>query len=98
MVHLWRMSLALSMMIFRRASRMSSIFSRMTFALHGPTRLMLSTLAAIKAVLTRSRLVGIVIVPNVRSFLECRSISILPMRPVFWSSLRSSSGPNKPSV
>ena len=86
------------MMIFRLASRMSSIFSRRTFALHGPTRFMLSTLAAMRAVDTRSRLVGMVMVPVVRSFLLCRSISILPMRPVFWSSLRSSSGPNKPSV
>ena len=98
MFHRWRISLARSMMIFRLASRMSSIFSRRTFALHGPTRFMLSTLAAMRAVDTRSRLVGMVIVPVVRSFLLCRSISILPMRPVFWSSLRSSSGPNKPSV
>ncbi len=59
---------------------------------------MLSTLAAISAVLTRSRLVGIVIAPVVRSFFERKSISILPMRPVFWSSLRSSSGPKRPSV
>jgi hypothetical protein len=86
------------MIIFLRASRMSSILSRSTFAEQGPTRLMLSTLAAMRAVLTRSRLVGMVMVPVVRSFLLCRSISILPMRPVFWSSLRSSSGPNKPSV
>ncbi len=77
---------------------MSSIFSRKTFALHGPTRFMLSTEAAINAVLTRSKLVGMVMVPFVRSFLLCRSISILPILPVFWSSLRSSSGPNKPSV
>ncbi len=90
--------MARSMMIFLRASRMSSILSRNTFAEQGPTRLMLSTDAAMSAVLTRSRLVGMVMVPVVRSFLECRSISILPMRPVFWSSLRSSSGPNKPSV
>ena len=86
------------MIIFRRASRMSSIFSKVTLAEHGPTRLMLSTLAAISAVETRSRLVGTVIEPVVRSFLECRSISILPMRPVFWSSLRSSSEPKSPSV
>jgi hypothetical protein len=59
---------------------------------------MLSTLAAMRAVETRSRLVGMVIVPVVRSFFECKSISILPMRPVFWSSLRSSSGPKSPSV
>jgi hypothetical protein len=85
-------------MIFRRASRMSSILSRFTFAEQGPTRFMLSTLAAISAVETRSRLVGMVIEPVVRSFLECRSISILPMRPVFWSSRRSSSGPKSPSV
>jgi hypothetical protein len=85
-------------MIFRRASRMSSILSRLTFAEQGPTRFMLSTLAAISAVETRSRLVGMVIEPVVRSFLECRSISILPMRPVFWSSRRSSSGPKSPSV
>jgi len=98
MFHLCRMSLARSMIIFLRASRMSSIFSRRTFALQGPTRFMLSTLAAMSAVLTRSRLVGMVIVPVVWSFLECRSISILPMRPVFCSSRRSSSGPNKPSV
>ena len=86
------------MMTFRRASLMSSIFSRKTLAEQGPTRFMLSTLAAISAVLTRSRLVGIVIAPVVRSFFECKSISILPMRPVFWSSLRSSSGPKSPSV
>ena len=98
MFHLCRMSLARSMMILRRASRMSSIFSRKTFAPQGPTRFMLSTEAAISAVLTRSRLVGMVMLPVVRSFLECRSISILPMRPVFCSSRRSSSGPNKPSV
>jgi hypothetical protein len=98
MFHLWRISLARSMIIFRRASRMSSILSRVTLAEHGPTRLMLSTLAAMRAVETRSRLVGIVMEPVVRSFLECRSISILPMRPVFWSSRRSSSGPKSPSV
>ena len=98
MFHLCRISLARSMMIFRRASRMSSILSRLTFAEQGPTRFMLSTLAAISAVETRSRLVGMVIEPVVRSFLECRSISILPMRPVFWSSRRSSSGPKSPSV
>ena len=98
MFHLCRISLARSMMIFLRASRMSSIFSRMTLALHGPTRFMLSMLAAMSAVLTRSRLVGMVMVPKVWSFFECRSISILPIRPVFWSSLRSSSGPNRPSV
>lgn len=86
------------MIILRLASRMSSILSSNTLALQGPTRLMLSTLAAINAVLTRSKLVGIVILPAVRSFLECNSISILPIRPVFWSSRRSSSGPNKPSV
>jgi hypothetical protein len=86
------------MMSFRLASRISSILSKCTFAEHGPTRFMLSTLAAISAVETRSRLVGMVICPWVRSFLECRSISILPMRPVFWSSRRSSSGPKSPSV
>ena len=85
-------------MIFRRASRMSSMRSRLTLAEHGPTRFMLSTLAAMRAVETRSKLVGMVIEPFVRSFLECRSISILPMRPVFWSSRRSSSGPKSPSV
>jgi len=98
MFHLWRISLARSIIILRLASRISSILSRNTLALHGPTRFMLSTLAAINAVLTRSRLVGIVIVPVVRSFLLCKSISILPIRPVFWSSRKSSSGPNKPSV
>ena len=86
------------MIIFRRASRMSSILSRLTLAEQGPTRLMLSTLAAMRAVETRSRLVGMVMEPVVRSFFECRSISILPMRPVFWSSRRSSSGPKSPSV
>jgi hypothetical protein len=77
---------------------MSSMRSRVTLALQGPTRLMLSTLAAMSAVDTRSRLVGMVMLPFVRSFLECRSISILPMRPVFCSSRRSSSGPKSPSV
>jgi hypothetical protein len=90
MFHLWRISLARSIIILRLASRMSSIFSRNTLAEHGPTRFMLSMLAAISAVLTLSRLVGMVIVPVVWSFFECNSISILPMRPVFWSSLRSS--------
>ena len=98
MFHLCRISLARSMITFRLASLMSSILSRTTLAEQGPTRFMLSMLAAIRAVLTRSRLVGIVIVPVVRSFFECKSISILPMRPVFWSSLRSSSGPKSPSV
>ena len=90
--------MARSMIILLRASRMSSILSRPTLAEHGPTRLMLSMLAAISAVETLPKLVGIVIVPVVRSFLEWRSISILPMRPVFWSSRRSSSGPKSPSV
>ena len=98
MFHLWRISLARSIMTLRLASRMSSILSRDTFAEQGPTRFMLSMLAAIRAVDTRSRLVGIVMVPVVRSFFECKSISIRPMRPVFWSSLRSSSGPKSPSV
>ena len=98
MFHLCRISLARSMITFRRASRMSSMRSRLTLALQGPTRFMLSTLAAIRAVDTRSRLVGIVMEPFVRSFLEWRSISILPIRPVFCSSRRSSSGPKRPSV
>jgi len=98
MFHLCRISLARSIITFRLASLISSIFSRRTLAEQGPTRFMLSTLAAMRAVETRSRLVGIVIVPVVRSFFECKSISILPMRPVFWSSLRSSSGPKRPSV
>ena len=98
MFHLCRISFARSMITLRLASRMSSILSRFTFAEQGPTRFMLSMLAAISAVLTRSRLVGMVMLPVVRSFLECSSISILPMRPVFCSSLRSSSGPKSPSV
>jgi hypothetical protein len=59
---------------------------------------MLSMLAAINAVETRSRLVGTVIVPVVLSFFECNSISILPILPDFCSSRRSSSGPKRPSV
>jgi hypothetical protein len=59
---------------------------------------MLSMLAAMSAVETLSKLVGMVIAPVVLSFFECKSISILPMRPVFWSSLKSSSGPKSPSV
>ena len=98
MVHLWRISFARSIIIFLRASRMSSTRSKLTLAWHGPTRLMLSMLAAINDVETLSKLVGIVIDPVVWSFFECKSISILPMRPVFWSSLRSSSGPKSPSV
>jgi hypothetical protein len=58
------------MITFRLASRISSILSRFTLAEQGPTRLMLSTLAAMSAVDTRSRLVGIVMEPFVRSFLE----------------------------
>ena len=98
MFHRWRISFARSIINLRRASRISSIFSNVTFAEQGPTRFMLSTLAAIRAVETRSRLVGIVMDPVVRSFLECKSISILPIRPVFWSSRKSSSGPKSPSV
>ena len=98
MFHLCRISLARSIITFRLASLISSILSNVTLAEQGPTRFILSTLAAIRAVETRSRLVGIVIVPVVRSFFECKSISILPIRPVFWSSLRSSSGPKSPSV
>ncbi len=97
-VHLCRISFARSIIIFLRASRTSSILSKLTLAEHGPTRLMLSILAAISAVETLSKLVGIVIDPVVLSFFECRSISILPMRPVFCSSLKSSSGPKSPSV
>jgi hypothetical protein len=55
-------------------------------------------LAAIRAVETLSRLVGIVIVPVVLSFLECSSISILPILPDFCNSLKSNSGPKRPSV
>jgi hypothetical protein len=97
-VHLWRISLALSIITFLRASLTSSIFSSVTFEAHGPTLFMLSMLEAIRAVDTLSRLVGIVISPVVLSFLECNSISILPILPDFCSSLRSSSGPNSPSV
>lgn len=59
---------------------------------------MLSMLAAINAVETLSRLVGIAIVPVVLSFFECNSISILPILPDFCSSLKSSSDPKSPSV
>ena len=86
------------MITFLLASRMSSILSKTTLAEQGPTRFMLSMLAAIKAVLMRSKLVGIIMLPVVRSFFECKSISILPIRPVFCSSLRSRSGPKSPSV
>ena len=58
------------MITLRLASRISSILSRLTLAEHGPTRFILSTLAAMRAVDTRSRLVGIVIEPCVRSFFE----------------------------
>src|SRR4030067_319306 len=57
MFHLWRISFARSMMIFRRASRMSSILSKLTLALQGPTRFMFSQLAAICAELTPLQLV-----------------------------------------
>jgi hypothetical protein len=36
--------------------------------------------------------------PLVLSCFECNSISILPILPVFCNSLRSSSGPKRPSV
>jgi hypothetical protein len=97
-VHLWRISLALSIITFLRASLTSSIFSSVTFAAHGPTLFMLSMLAAMRAVETLSKLVGIVIAPVVLSCFECSSISILPILPDFCSSLRSSSGPKRPSV
>jgi len=90
--------LALSIITFLLASRTSSIFSSVTLEAHGPTRFMLSILDAIRAVETRSRLVGMVMSPVVSSFLECRSISILPILPDLCSSLRSSSGPKRPSV
>jgi len=66
--------------------------------LHGPTRFMLSMLAAIMAVDTLSRLVGMFMLPVVLSCFESKLISILPILPDFWSSRRSSSGPNNPSV
>jgi hypothetical protein len=37
-------------------------------------------------------------VPVVLSFLECNSISILPILPDFCNSLKSNSGPKRPSV
>ena len=55
MFHLCSICLALSTIIFRRVSRISSIFSSVTLAWHGPTRFMLSRLAAIMAVLTPQR-------------------------------------------
>ena len=70
-------------MALRLASRMSSTFSITTFESHGPTLFMLSKLAAIMAVETLSRLVGIMIEPVVLSCFDCSSISILPMRPDF---------------
>ena len=85
-------------MIRRLASRISSILFRIIVALQGPTRFMLSILAAIIAVETLSRLVGMFILPVVLSCFESKLISILPIRPDFWSSRRSSSGPNNPSV
>ncbi len=97
-VQSWRISLALSIITLLRALRMSSIFSRVTFASQGPTLFMLSMLAAIIDVETLSRLVGISIAPFVLSFFDSNLISILPILPDFWSSRRSSSGPNKPSV
>ncbi len=86
------------MIVLRLASRISSILSKVTFASHGPTLFMLSMLAAMIAVETLSRLVGMVIAPVVLSCFDSRLISILPILPDFWSSRRSSSGPNKPSV
>lgn len=98
MFHLCRICLALSMIIFRLVSRISSIFSSVTLAWQGPTRFMLSRLAAMIAVDTLSRLVGMIIDPVVMSCFDVRSISILPILPDFCNSRRSSSGPNKPSV
>ncbi len=98
MVHSCRIFFALSMMALLLASRTSSTLSRVTIAEQGPTLFMLSMLAATMAVETLSRLVGIDIVPVVLSFSDLSSISILPIRPDFWSSRRSSSEPNNPSV
>jgi hypothetical protein len=58
------------MITFLLASLTSSIFSSVTLAAHGPTLFMLSMLAAIKAVETLSKLVGIVMVPVVLSCFE----------------------------
>ncbi len=82
-VHSCRICLALSIIALRLASRMSSTFSKTTFESHGPTLFMLSKLAAIMAVETRSKLVGIIIDPLVLSCFDCSSICILPIRPDF---------------
>jgi hypothetical protein len=80
------------------AKNLVDVFSRVTFAAHGPTLFMLSKLAAMIAVDTRSKLVGMRIVPVVLSCLDANSISILPILPDFCSSRRSNSGPKRPSV
>ncbi len=94
----FKISFALFKITCLLVSLRSSIFSRNTLAEHGPIRSTLSTAAAIIAVDALSKLEGITIFPEVLSSLEWSDISILPILPVFCSSLKSRSGPKRPSV
>ena len=70
----------------------------MIFASQGPILSTDSIAAAMMAVLTLSRLEGMMMAPLVLSLALSRLISIRPIRPDFCRSLRSRSGPNRPSV
>ena len=76
----------------------SSTELTLIFALHGPTRSMVSRDAAISAVSVPSSEEGIVICPVDFPDFVVTITSIRPMRPVLWSSRKSSSAPRRPSV
>ena len=93
-----RMCFALFTICCRFDARISSILVISIFAMQGPILSMVSREAARTAVSVLSRLDGISIVPFDLPAVDFMFTSILPIRPVFWSSLRSRSLPNSPSV
>ena len=88
----------LSMICFLFTALISSIDLHLSFASHGPTLSIVSIVAAISAVSVLSRLDGIVIFPLDFPLTVVTSTSILPILPVLWSSLKSSSLPKRPSL
>ncbi len=69
-----------------------------TVARQGPTREIVSRAAARIAVLTRSRVLAMVTVPNDCPFWESISTSMRPTFEDCWRSRRSKSSPRRPSV
>ncbi len=94
----FKMLIALLTTFRRFAPRMSSTFSRVTLAVHGPTLSTVSTDAARIAVAVLFSETGITISPLLFPPSDLITIWILPIRPVRCSSRRSKSSPKRPSV